>query len=95
MVTRLITAMHAGWAKTFLGERYRYIARRCGRNGAVVAVGRSILVIIWAPLCDDRGPPRRPRPGLLRLPPQPGRQGPTPLPRAARTRLGRGPSAAV
>ena len=31
---------------TFLGERYHRIARRRGRKKAVVAIGRSILVII-------------------------------------------------
>src|SRR4051794_34467614 len=38
---------------TFLGERYRRIARRRGKNRAIVAVGRSILVIVWALLSDD------------------------------------------
>jgi transposase len=32
---------------TFLGERYRRLARRRGKKKALVAVGRSILVIIW------------------------------------------------
>src|SRR3954463_3158345 len=32
---------------TFLGERYRRLARRRGKKKAIVAVGRSILVIIW------------------------------------------------
>jgi len=32
---------------TFLGERYRRIARRRGKKKAVVAVGRSILTIAW------------------------------------------------
>jgi transposase len=32
---------------TFLGERYRRIARRRGKKKAIVAVGRSILIIIW------------------------------------------------
>jgi transposase len=32
---------------TFLGERYRRIARRRGSQKAVVAIGRSLLVIIW------------------------------------------------
>jgi hypothetical protein len=30
-----------------LGERYHRIARRRGKKKAIVAVGRSILVIIW------------------------------------------------
>jgi len=40
-------AVSAGRTDTFLGERYRRIARRRGRKKAVVAIGRSILVIIW------------------------------------------------
>ena len=32
---------------TFLGERYRRIVRRRGKLKALVAVARSILVIIW------------------------------------------------
>jgi transposase len=38
---------------TFLGERYRRIARHRGKKKAVVAVGRSILVIVWYLLRDD------------------------------------------
>jgi transposase len=37
---------------TFLGERYRRIARRRGAPRAQVAVARSILVIIWHLLAD-------------------------------------------
>jgi transposase len=37
---------------TFLGERYRRIARRRGAKKAIVAVGRSILVIVWHLLSD-------------------------------------------
>ena len=37
---------------TFLGERYRRIARRRGKKRAIVAVGRSILVIAWHLLSD-------------------------------------------
>jgi transposase len=37
---------------TFLGERYRRIARRRGSKKAIVATGRSILVIIWHLLSD-------------------------------------------
>jgi transposase len=40
-------AVSAGRTDTFLGERYRRIARRRGKQRAMVAVGRSILVIIW------------------------------------------------
>jgi transposase len=44
----------AGAAKTdtFLGERYRRIARRRGSKRAIVALGRSILVITWHLLSD-------------------------------------------
>ena len=40
-------AVAAGRTDTFLGERYRRIARRRGKKKAIVAVGRSILTIIW------------------------------------------------
>jgi transposase len=44
----------AGAAKTstFLGERHRRIARRRGSKRAIVATGRSILVITWHLLSD-------------------------------------------
>ncbi|PVY95463.1 IS110 family transposase [Actinomycetospora cinnamomea] len=45
-------AVCAGRTNTFLGERYRRIARRRGKKKAIVAVGRSILVIIWHLLAD-------------------------------------------
>jgi transposase len=45
-------AAAAGRTDTFLGERYRRIARRRGAKRAVVAVSRSILVIIWHLLSD-------------------------------------------
>ena len=45
-------ALSAGKTDTFLGERYRRIARRRGKKKALVAVGRSILVIIWHLLND-------------------------------------------
>ena len=45
-------AVGAGRTDTFLGERYRRLARRRGRHKALVAVGRSILVIIWHLLSD-------------------------------------------
>jgi len=40
-------AVMAGRSTTFLGDRYRRIARRRGKKKAIVAVGRSMLVIIW------------------------------------------------
>ena len=45
-------AVIAGRTDTFLGARYRRIARRRGKKKAIVAVGRSILVIIWHLLAD-------------------------------------------
>jgi transposase len=45
-------AVGAGRTDTFLGARYRRIARRRGRKKAIVAVGRSLLVIIWHVLAD-------------------------------------------
>ena len=44
--------MSAGKTDTFLGERYRRIARRRGKKKAIVAVGRSILTIVWHLLSD-------------------------------------------
>ena len=46
-------AVVAGKTHTFLGERYRRLARRRGKKRAIVAVGRSILVIIWHLLHDQ------------------------------------------
>jgi transposase len=46
-------AIGAARTDTFLGERYRRTARRRGKNRSIVAVGRSILVIVWALLSDD------------------------------------------
>lgn len=40
-------AVSAGRTDTFLGARYRRIARRRGKKKAMVAVGRSILTIVW------------------------------------------------
>ena len=45
-------AAAAGKTDTFLGERYRRIARRRGATRANVAIGRSILVIVWHLLSD-------------------------------------------
>ena len=46
-------AVGASKTNTFLGERYRRIARRRGKKKAIVAVGRSILVIVWHLLSED------------------------------------------
>lgn len=45
-------AVVAGKTDSFLGQRYRRIARRRGKKKAIVAVGRSILIIIWHLLAD-------------------------------------------
>ena len=45
-------AVTAAKTDTFLGERYRRIAKRRGKKKAIVAVGRSILVIVWHLLAD-------------------------------------------
>ncbi|WP_406071743.1 IS110 family transposase [Micromonospora sp. NBC_01638] len=45
-------AVSAARTNTFLGERYRRIARRRGAKRAIVAVGRSTLTIIWHLLSD-------------------------------------------
>jgi transposase len=45
-------AVGASRTDSFLGERYRRIARRRGAKKAIVAVGRSILVIVWHLLSD-------------------------------------------
>jgi transposase len=51
-------AVSAGRTDTFLGQRYRRIARRRGKKKAIVAVGRSILVIIWHLLSNPETPYR-------------------------------------
>jgi transposase len=47
-------AVGAARTDTFLGERYRRIARRRGKKKAIVAVGRSILIITWHLLSDPQ-----------------------------------------
>ena len=46
-------AVGASRTNTVLGERYRRIARRRGKKKAIVAVGRSILIIVWHLLSED------------------------------------------
>lgn len=48
-LTRVLgeAAVAADKTNTFLGERYQRIARRRGKQKAIVAIGRSLLVIIW------------------------------------------------
>ena len=45
-------AAAAAKTDTFLGERYRRLARRRGKLKALVAIARSILVIVWHLLAD-------------------------------------------
>jgi transposase len=45
-------AVTAGRTNTFLGERYRRIAKRRGKKRALVAVGNSVLTIVWHLLAD-------------------------------------------
>jgi transposase len=45
-------AVTAGRSNTFLGERYRRIAKRRGKQRALVAVGNSVLTIVWHLLSD-------------------------------------------
>jgi transposase len=45
-------ASAAARTNTFLGARYRRLAKRCGRVKALVAIARSILVIVWHLLAD-------------------------------------------
>jgi transposase len=47
-----VAAVAAGRTNTILGERYRPIARRRGAKRAIVAVGRSVLIIVWHLLAD-------------------------------------------
>src|SRR5262249_40656897 len=44
----------AGLARTntFLGERYRRLVRRRGKKRAIVALGNSVLTIVWHLLSD-------------------------------------------
>ena len=45
-------AAGAARTDTFLGERYRRLARRRGKQRALVAISRSVLVIVWHLLAD-------------------------------------------
>jgi transposase len=47
-------ALGASGTATFLGERYRRIARRRGKATAQVAVARSIVIIAWHLLADPQ-----------------------------------------
>jgi transposase len=45
-------AAAAARTDTFLGERYRRLAKRRGKQRALVAVSRSVLVIVWHLIAD-------------------------------------------
>jgi transposase len=45
-------AAAAAKTDTFLGARYRQLVKRCGKQRALVAVARSILIIVWHLLND-------------------------------------------
>ncbi|HMB08919.1 MAG TPA: IS110 family transposase, partial [Isosphaeraceae bacterium] len=45
-------ATAAAKTQTFLGDRYRRLVKRRGKLKAIVAVARSIIVIIWHLLAD-------------------------------------------
>ena len=52
MCIRDRAATAAAKTDTLLGERYRRLVRRIGKLKALVAVARSILVIVWHLLAD-------------------------------------------
>jgi transposase len=52
LTAELGEAAAAAKTDTFLGERYRRLVRRIGKGRALVAVARSILVIVWHLLAD-------------------------------------------
>jgi transposase len=47
-------ATAAAKTNTFLGQRYRRLVKRRGKMKALVAIARSILVIVWHLLADPR-----------------------------------------
>jgi transposase len=84
-------AAGAAGTATFLGERYRRLARRIGGARAQVAVARSILVIILAPAVRPRRPLPGPRPRLAPPQDRPRPPHPQPHPAAPGPRLRRHP----
>jgi len=85
-------SLGASGTATFLGERYRRLARRIGGARAQVAVARSILVIIsLAPAVRPRSPLPGSRSRLAPAQDRPQPPRPQPPPAAARPRLRRQP----
>ncbi len=69
-------ALGAARTGTFLGERYRRVARRRGKARAQVAVARSILIVIWHLLADPAARFIDLGPDCARLPHRPGQEDP-------------------
>jgi hypothetical protein len=80
-------AVAAGRTDTFLGERYRRLGKRRGTKKAIVAVGRSILIIVWHLLADPTARFHDLGAGLLRHPDQPRPRQAQPRPPAGGPRL--------
>jgi transposase len=82
-------AAAAAKTDTFLGQRYRRLVRRRGKLKALVAIARSILVIVWhppsaAPARPARAAAPRRRPGTATAgPTRGGRSATMPCPRRA------------
>lgn len=49
-------ALSASRSNTFLGARYKRIVKRRGRKRALVAVGHSLLVVVWHLLNEPETP---------------------------------------
>ena len=84
-------AVAAARTHTFLGERYRRLARRRGGARATVAVGRSILVIIWHLLSEPDARYRDLGPDYIRRRTDPQPPHPQPRPPTRSPRLHRHP----
>jgi transposase len=79
-------AVIAGRTRTFLGERYRRLAKRRGKTRAIVAVGRSIS-------SSSGTSCRTPKPGSMTSEPSITAGAPTPMPGNAATSANSKPSA--
>ena len=80
-------AMTAARTDTRLGAMYRRIARKRGKQKAIVAVSRVICEIAWILICDPSARYQRTRPGLLpAAQPRPPDQGEDPRDRAPQPR---------
>lgn len=60
----MAAAAAARGGDTFLAERYRRLVKRRGKSKALVAVARSILVIVWHLLAHPGAPSRPGRPAV-------------------------------